>query len=664
MNNLKVRLVERFNFFLERQFVKGTQVQLLFVICLIGLLSIAGGFLVMPLDATTDKPGEAFWWAFLRLTDPGYLGDDEGVWRRIVSTFLTIAGNVVFIGSLVAIITTWLNRKIRTLEQGLTRVTARNHVVILGWTNRTVHIAAELTQSSKRVKRFLKRHGTKYLKLIVLADDVNPYRLQELKDHPQIGKRASEIILRSGDGIDREHLQRVDSKHASAIIIPSKSNANRELITPDVETIKTLLSLNSEMQSQNDGSKKPYVVAEIQDENKLIAARRAYKGPLEIIPSDAIISRLIAQNLHHYGLSVVFNELLSHSQNNNLYVQELPEAEGKSLFELKPIFPQAILFGVVREKGDDLVPLLNPGNELSLEKNDRLILLARKLDDVELDSDSLNNIDKFEKLPNAQDRKQTAPGHVNGFRNLLVLGWNHQLPALIRELGTYKNETFQLTLASLRPLEDRRKSIDHILDKITNVKCIHKVADYIRESELRSLNPSSFDHILFLSSDRLPDEEEADARTIVGYTLLEDVLESAGKHPQIIMELTDPGNEMLIKNFKSESIIGPLILSNLLATIAMRRELYTVYEELFTVDGAEIIFKKIDDYNLTPRKITFRELENHIAEYNDTALGYYREDEDGIVDLQLNIRRDKIIDLQTQDRLVVLSTIDSGKRKI
>jgi Trk K+ transport system NAD-binding subunit len=393
----------------------------------------------------------------------------------------------------------------------------------------------------------------------------------------------------------------------------------------------------------------------------MIAARRAYKGPLEVIPSDAILSRLIAQNLHHYGLSIVFNELLSHSQNNNLYVQELPEMEGKSLFELKPLFPRAIIFGVVREKEDDFVPLLNPGIEFTIKNNDRLILLARNLDDVEITPDSLSKKSEFEKLPNLQHKKQRSSGDINGSKNLLVLGWNHQVPALIRELGTYTNETFQLTLASLRTLEDRKKSIDHILETNSNVKCTHIVADYIRESELRSLNPSSFDHILFLSSDRLPDDEEADARTIVGYTLLEEVLESAGKHPQIIMELTDPGNEMLIKNFKSESIIGPLILSNLLATIAMRRELYTVYEELFTVDGAEIIFKRLVDYNLTPRKIKFRELENHIAGYSDTILGYYREDEEGIVDLQLNIRRDKIIDLQTNDRLVVLSTINSGK---
>ena len=331
----KFRIKESFSFFLERQFIKGTHVQLLFVVALIGLLSIAGGLMVMPVEDPDKSLGETLWWSFLRLTDTGYLGDDEGAWRRVVSTFLTVAGNVVFIGSLVAIITTWLNRKIRSLEQGLTKVSARNHVVILGWTNRTVHIAAELFQSSKRVKKFLKRHGVRNLKLIILSDDVNPFRLQELRDHPLIGKRAKEIILRSGDNIDREHLQRVDCIHASAIIIPGKSTGDSELITPDVETIKTLLSLNSELQAHHKSAKKPFVVAEIQDENKLRAAQRSYSGPMEVIPSDSILSRLIAQNLHHNGLSVVFNELLSHSQNNNLYVQDLPGAEGLTLLEIK-----------------------------------------------------------------------------------------------------------------------------------------------------------------------------------------------------------------------------------------------------------------------------------------------------------------------------------------
>jgi len=665
VNKIRRRIVDRFNFFLERQFIKGTHVQLLFVVALIGFLSISGGLMVMPVDEPSNSTGDTLWWAFLRLTDPGYLGDDEGIWIRTVSTFLTVAGNVVFIGSLVAIITTWLNRKIRTLEQGLTKVTARNHVIILGWTNRTVHIAAELFQSSKRVKKFLKRYGARALQLIILSDDVSPVRLQELKDHPRIGKRADEIILRSGEAIDREHLQRVDSRHASAIIIPSPSMPDRELITPDVETIKTLLSLNSEMDSQNGAGKKPYVVAEIQDENKVKAAQRAYSGPLEVIPSDAILSRLIAQNLHHNGLSAVFNELLSHSQNNNLYIIDLPEADGKTVSEFKNAFPKAIIMGLLREEEGkekkELIPYLNPDSDMIFAKSDKLVLLAKKLEDVEVDPESISKIAESSTTGNRKKRPRT--GNYSGTSNILVFGWNHHIPALIKELGTYTHETFQLTLASLRPMESRSKEIDYILKNTTNVDCRHEFIDYIRETDMRSIKPETFDHILMVSSDKLAVGEEADARTIVGYTLLEEILKSAEKRPQIVMELVDPGNEMLIRNFLSESIISPMILSNLLATIAMRRELHVVYNELFTVNGAEIIFRNLDEYDLSPGEMTFEDLENHVGEYRDTALGLYHDDGKGKVDVQLNPARAKNLNLQSGDRLVVLSTIDSASEE-
>jgi len=79
VNKIRRRIVDRFNFFLERQFIKGTHVQLLFVVALIGFLSISGGLMVMPVDEPSNSTGDTLWWAFLRLTDPGYLGDGEGI---------------------------------------------------------------------------------------------------------------------------------------------------------------------------------------------------------------------------------------------------------------------------------------------------------------------------------------------------------------------------------------------------------------------------------------------------------------------------------------------------------------------------------------------------------------------------------------------------------
>ena len=60
----------------KRQLVKGAHFQLLLVGALIGLISIIGGILVMAIGAPTATFGESVWWVFLRLSDPGYLGDE------------------------------------------------------------------------------------------------------------------------------------------------------------------------------------------------------------------------------------------------------------------------------------------------------------------------------------------------------------------------------------------------------------------------------------------------------------------------------------------------------------------------------------------------------------------------------------------------------------
>lgn len=174
----KLRIKENLKFFLERQFVKGAHYQLLFVALLIGLISLIGALLVMPAGEPDRSMAEELWWAFLRLTDPGYLGDDSGIWRRLISTILTILGYVVFLGSVVAIITTWLNKKIKNLEQDLTPVTAKNHILILGWNSKTIYTAGEISQSVGRLRRFLKFYGARRLNLIILAEDVSPLHLR------------------------------------------------------------------------------------------------------------------------------------------------------------------------------------------------------------------------------------------------------------------------------------------------------------------------------------------------------------------------------------------------------------------------------------------------------------------------------------------------------
>ena len=653
MSKNRFRLKESIKFFLERQFVKGAHIQLLLVAALIGLISLVGGILVMPVGEPTESLSDAVWWAFLRLSDPGYLGDDEGVWRRLISTILTVLGYVIFLGSLVAIITTWLNRKIRNLEQGLTPVTSKNHVLILGWTSKTIYTAGGIFQSVGRLRRFLKIHGARKLKIIILAEDVTPEHVQELRDNSLIGKGADEIVLRTGISINREHLRRVDCLNASAIIIPSSSRNENEIITPDIETIKTLLSINAEAEDSNFSHRLPYVIAEIQDENKIKAAYRSYAGPMDVIGSNTIISRLLSQNIRHNGLSAVYNALLTNNLSCNLFSREYPETIGKTLQEVKPAFPKAIVIGVVRVVENELIPFLNVSPEFEIEDNDRLVLIARSSLDIEYQT-----ISSAKDITKIHVKNELTVEDQEGVVNILILGWNHHIPALIRELCTYEDEKYHITIISIYSTTEREKELEKIENITDRVSWEHIETDYVKESVLKKIKPEDFDNILLVSSERLLEKEESDARTIVGYVLLEGILENVSKRPNILLELSDPDNKSLLKRYKSEVIISPLILSNMLSAVALQREVNSIYKELFTAGGAEIIFRDPKEYGIESGKISFMELENIAAEFSETALGIYNPNEKvKNEEIVLNPGRYRNLEIKEGVRLVVLTTV-------
>ena len=126
------RMTNRFKFYLERLIQRGAHYQLLIIAVLICLVSLLAGILALSTTATFKQYGESAWWAFLRLTDPGYLGDDKGVVLQTISTVVTILGYVLFMGALIAIMTQWLQRTMRKLESGVTPITQNDHILILG----------------------------------------------------------------------------------------------------------------------------------------------------------------------------------------------------------------------------------------------------------------------------------------------------------------------------------------------------------------------------------------------------------------------------------------------------------------------------------------------------------------------------------------------------
>lgn len=647
----RLRFIDRLKFFVERQFVKGASYQLFIVVAVIGLISLLGGMLVLPLGETDEHLGNAVWWAFLRLTDPGYLGDDEGTLRRIVSTWLTVSGYVVFLGALVAIMTRWLIDIMTHLERGLTPVSLKNHIVILGWNNRTVPLLRELVMSTTRVPRFLRERDIKRLQIVVLSEQVSSEQIQQMRQDPSIGRRSRHIILRSGSPLQPEALHRVACLHAAAVIIPSESHGPDSLVTSDVETVKALLSIHAQARARN--MPLPYVVTEVEDVRKLPVATRAYPGPLEVVAGDATISRLMAQNIIHPGLSELYGELLTAHQGNELYLRPAQPYAGLELADISARCPTAILFGILRQEEGEWRARLNVASDTKVNASDMLVLMARSFDETEPKGSGVRHL-RVEK-----DHSGSGSAQLNGPqpRRLLILGWNRRVPAMITELASYQQFAFEIDLVSIVPPDTRAAEISRYSEGTSRVQCSHIEADYMVEGELRGLDPARFDSIILLCSDRLSSGEEADARAIVGYLVLDEILQGLENKPQILLELSDPANEDLLVRNSSETIISPMILSHMLSQVTLRRELRLVYDELFTAHGAEILFRDYADFHLPP-DTRFGEFEVAAAASGETALGIYRVQADSTGHrLQLNPPRQQAMNLEAGDQLVVLTTL-------
>ncbi len=640
------RLKNKFKFNIEHFLLRGAYARLLFIASLIGLVASAGGLLVQVTDGSFVEKKSAIWWAFLRLTDPGYLGDDEGLPRRVISTVLTVLGYVLFMGSLIAILTQWLNQKIRDFERGLTPIVRRNHILILGWTNRTPAVVEELMRSGERVHRFLKLRGARGLHVVILSEEVSLERTIELRNILGPLWDARRITFRSGTALRMEHLERVDYQNASAIILPGADFAYGGANESDMRIVKTLLTIANQFHSDSDKTL-PLLVTELFDFNKTAMLQKSYQGILEILATDVFITRCMAQTVRHPGLSLLIQQILTHRRGNSIHIRTIKSVTGNCCGDLAGACPRAILLGVVRFEEDKFRPLLSPPKGLVVQPDDRLVFLARRYEDCIIHESF------YSKPPPSPSQIKTQPVNremATGARRILILGWNYKVAALIKELDDYLHENFEVSTLSIKPIPDREAELKQRGIDQQRMKVSHFEGDYTLLSDLEAIEPDTYDNVIVFGGDWLETQEESDARTIVGHMVLKNIIEKSTKKPTILVDLMDADNARLFQDINTEVLVTPMMASHVLAQVSLRRELNSVYTELFGVSGAEIFFRCVSDYGIVDEEMTFATLMGIMTDDRETALGVRLMRGD----VKLNPEKNTVFKMAELDSLIVL----------
>ena len=183
---------------------------------LAGLILLLGVIGTLIAGLTLDfKQGwsEAFWWTFVRIADPGYLGDDSGFWEKLLSTSITFAGWIAFGGILISIFTTAMEERLGQIRAGRAKVRSTDHTVILGWNGTVFSVLDHLLHQNHKAEAILVLADSEVTAMKEAVDsycpDLDPERivfrqgaiesLQELQDL-RLAEAKRVIILGSEQG--------------------------------------------------------------------------------------------------------------------------------------------------------------------------------------------------------------------------------------------------------------------------------------------------------------------------------------------------------------------------------------------------------------------------------------------------------------------------------
>ena len=565
-------------FQLERWLQRGLLQQLLFVAALIVAVSVLGGLAAWIVSDDFEGPLEGIWWSFLRLSDPGYLGDDEGAALRFISTVVTVLGYVLFMGSLVAIMVQWLHGTLSHLEQGLSPISMQGHVVILGWTNRTPEIVRQLLAARGRLRRFLEEHHQRRLRIVVVADEVDAELRLRLRGYLPKRARRQQVFLRSGTATVLADLARFDLGRAAVVLVPGDEFRYGGADASDARVVQSLLNLRSHLQA-TPPSERPFVVAEVLDAEKEQAAAHAYGGPIEVVPGDAVIARILAQAALDPRLAAVFLELLTHNEGRSPFVREWPEFVGQHPIALGAHLDRAVVIGALRYESGRPVTHLNPPADFRLAAGDLLVYIASTFDDCTAATAADLPVDKAPLAPPQRDRTL----------KLLMLGWSQHLGQVIEDLVNAGTSAIDLSLVSRVPVDRRQawfKSHEQSLDR---VKIEHEEADIIASGTLSNIDLGGYDTIMVAGGSRRENAEESDARALTAYELLRAELQvqfpDAAARPGVLLEVSQPANAQLVTEPGDVLFVRPRLLGFLQSHVALRPEYNSVFEALFLPSG-------------------------------------------------------------------------------
>lgn len=621
---------DRLRYAVDEFFARGTIALILGLFAVSALIIVVIALLVVASGADADRRPffELIWMGLLRTLDAGTMGGDRGTAGFLGAMFLVTLGGLFVISTLIGIINTGIQGRLAELRKGRSRVIESEHTVILGWNQQVFTILAELVGANAN------QRGRS---VVVLADRDKMEMDDEIRSRIP-DTRGTKIVCRSGSPVDLDEIDIAGIQRSRSIIVLAP-----EIEEPDIEVIKTILAIT------NDPNRRPepyHVVAEIHDASNLEAARLAGKDEVELVVVGDVVSRIIAQTCRQAGLSIVYGELLDFD-GDEIYFSQQPALEGSTFGDAQHAFEESTLIGLsTAEAGAHL----NPLPSTVIRADDRLILIAADDDVIRLrdgDSPPIDDQSIIVCIPTPVAREKT-----------LVLGWNHRVLQIARELDGYVARGSTITVVTDDPVAVG--ALETLKSELANqaLQFVHKSSS--NRIVLDDLDIAGYQHVLVISPIDRFDAQRADARTLVTLLHLRDIATSIGHPFSITSEMADVRNRSLAEVTRADDfIVSDRLISLLLTQVSENKELNAVFADLFDAEGSEVYLRPVADYVATGRPVTVATVIEAARRLEEVAIGYRIRSESNDATLaygvHVNPRKSATVTFEREDKVIVLA---------
>ncbi len=525
------------------------------------------------------------------------LGGATGTPLRVTTSVLLALVALLYVSTLVGLITTALTERLTALRRGRSTVLEQGHVVVLGWSEQVFTVVSELVAANANQRRAA---------VAVLADRDKTAMEEALS--AKVGPMGrTRLICRSGPTTDPAVLTLTSPATAGVVLVLPRDEPDA-----DAEVVKTLLA----RRGAPPGPGRPPVVAAVRDDRYRLAASLAAGPGGIVLESDTVTARLIVQAARRPGLSLVHQELLDFA-GDEFYLVAEPALTGRPFGDALLSYPTSSVVGIVRGG----TPVLNPPPHTPLVEDDLLVVISRD-DDTIWQADCADSVEKA-----AMATGLATPARPE---RVLLLGWNRRAPLMVDQLRRRARPGSAVDVVADAGEATVRQVGEAGAHHGTDLPLTLHPGDVTRPETLQGLDVHSYDSVIVLGQDPAPGQppDEPDNRTLVTLLLLRRLEEASGRELPVVTELVDDRNRALAPlGPGADVIISGKLIGLLMAQISQNRHLAAVFEELFSADGTGIRLRPAGDYVLPGCETTFATVVAAARQRGECAIGYRSHDD-------------------------------------